>query len=229
MVALIRLKGETGTWLPTPIERLDSLLIKGIYAGLGYRHPYALRRNVAYNLQHLQFLDQIIQDVKLTTVLITQTWKTSIIVGCGVIESILHYFLTTSGNHATTDWELLCIASGNPRQVNGSTIKIDSYVYRRLGHPKQEQMTFDAMLKKAEKRRVLGQDHSVYSKLNRLRNLRNRVHLQEIGAPTDTDWNAFKEPDYRLMMQVVHAVFTGTRFSPSTDELAYFNYLEKYL
>ncbi|MCI4567212.1 hypothetical protein [Lysobacter sp. CFH 32150] len=225
----LALKGEAGSWLPVSIDRLDALLIKEIYHGRGYDNAYALRRNIAYSLQHVQYLEQTITDLKLTNVLTTQTWKAETIVGCGIIESLLHFLIVATGNRTTADWETKQEFTGANKVIEGKTYRIDSVVKQKLDTPAPVPMTFDTMLKKAESKKLLGPDHSVYAKLKRLRPLRNRVHLQEITQHVDHDFNAFTAIDQKLMMQVLHAVFTGPTFAPSTAQRAYFTYLEKYL
>lgn len=228
MAKLTKVTESGGCWYPVSIAELDGLLIKVIRRGRGYRHTYALRRNIAYNLQHIEFLDRCLEDLKLSSVLVTQTWKTFIVVGCGIIESLLHFLLIARDVHSTIDWELKVIAPGNPKTVDGERIRVDSHIYRRLPSSKLKQMTFDAMLKKAERNKVLGSDHSVYASLKKLRQLRNKVHLQEIGHSTDTDWNAFQRPDVALMAKVVYKVFTSNIFQPSREERGYFAYLRSY-
>jgi hypothetical protein len=228
-MTFLRRKDESGNWFPTPIWKLENLLNKGIRPVSGYQNAGGLRKNIAYNLQHIQFLDKSLEDLKLTSVLVTQTQKTVIIVGCGVVESLLHYFLTTSGHHSTTEWKLKIIAPGNSKKTDSGVIKIDSHVYIKLPSHKPEQMSFDAMLKKAESKNIMGRDHSIYRKLNHLRPLRNRVHLQEIGHPADTDWHAFNSNDLKLMMQVLFGILAGEKFGLSTEERLYFKYMEKYL
>ncbi|GAB3306779.1 hypothetical protein [Luteimonas notoginsengisoli] len=224
----LKRKGEDGNWLPTSIDRLDALLSNVIF-GHGYGHIYALRRNIAYNLQHVQYLEQTLIDLKLTTVLLTQTWKTQIIVGCGIIESLLHYLIVVSGNQSSIDWEVTQEFTGVNKKINNKLYRIDSVVKEKLDAPKPLPMTFDAMLKKAESKRLIGNDQALYGKLKRLRPLRNRVHLQEIGQPVDHDFNAFTYEDKRLMMQVLHAVFAELLFNPTAEQRAYFDYLDKYM
>lgn len=224
----LKRKGEDGNWLPTSIDRLDSLLSNRIFGG-GYGHIYALRRNIAYNLQHVQYLEQTIIDLKLTTVLLTQTWKTQIIVGCGIVESLLHYLIMVSGNQASIDWEVTQEFTGVNKKINNKMYRVDSVIKEKRENPKPVPMTFDAMLKKAESKRLIGNAQALYGKLKRLRPLRNRVHLQEIAQPVDHDFNAFTYEDKRLMMQVLHAVFTGPLFNPSAAQRGYFEYLDKYL
>lgn len=214
-----------GTWYPATIHELDNFLQSAIHTGRGYRHVYALRKNLAYNLQYLEFLMQCLNDLKVSSVIEKQIWKNVIIVGCGVIESLLHFLLVAGGHQKKTEWELAHVASGNPQKMDERTVRIDSHIYRKLNSPKNETMTFDSMLKRAEKKKVLGNDHSIHAKLNRLRGLRNRIHLQEIGDATDTDWNAVEENDFATMKAVLHAILTGPVFQPTEDQKSHFAYL----
>lgn len=215
-------------WYPVSIHRLETLLVKVIRTGRGYSHPYALRKNIAYNLQYLEYLDRTALDIKLSQVLITQTWKTFIIVGCGVVESLLQFLLIAHGKHAKTEWELVCIGPGNAKKMEGETRKIDSHVYRKLSTPRPDQMTFDTIIKKSESKRVLGSNHDIFPKLKKLRKLRNRIHLQEIADSTDTDWNKFNWAEVTLMAEVLRSLLTSNIFHPSTEERAYFDYLLRY-
>lgn len=228
MTGLTRKVDAEACCYPVRVASLDALLVKVIHSGRGYRHTYALRRNIAYNLQHIEFLDRCLMDLKLSSVLITQTWKTMIIVGCGIIESLLHFLIVARGLRKETEWEEEYVATGNPHKVAGKFIRIDSHVYARLSFPRAVEMTFDSMLKKAESKYLLGSDHSVYAALKRLRPMRNRVHLQEIGGQVDTDWNAFQYDDVSLMAEVIYKVFTSNIFHPSGEERAFFDYLCRY-
>ncbi len=228
-MSLTKTTESAGPWYPVSIDRLDSLLEKAIYAGRGYRHTYALRRNIAYNLQHIEFLDRCLLDLKLSGVLERQTWKAIIIVGCGITESLLHFLLIANSAHSKTEWELVVIAPGNPKKMDGEIRKVDSHIYRKLPSPKLKEMTFDGMLKKAETRKVLGSSHDLYANLQRLRPLRNKVHLQEIGGAADTDWNAFNEEEVSAMAEVLYKVFTSNIFRPSAEEREYFGYLNRYM
>ena len=151
-----------------------------------------------------------------------------IIVGCGIVESLLHFLLTANGHYATTDWELVDVAPGNPKKLDGETRKIDAHIDRQMGSPQPKQMTFAAMIRKSESKKVLGSDGTVYAKLRRLRPLRNKVHLKEIGDFNDTDWHSFNWSDACSMAQGLHAKFTSNVFRPSAAQRGYFEYLERY-
>lgn len=228
MKRLVKKNEPDAAWYPVSISRLDNLLGKVITSGYGYPHTYALRRNIAYNLQHIEFLDKCLSDLKLSSVLITQTWKSIITVGCGIIESLLYFLIVKKNLHPTDWWELEYIAFGNEKKIDDHRVKIDSCVYKKLETPKPKEMSFDAMLKKARKKGLLGSDDDLYVKLNKLRKLRNKVHLHAIDNPSDTDWNAFQKEDIKTMTEVLYEVFTSTIFRPSAEERGYFDYLKRY-
>ncbi|MBW2096559.1 MAG: hypothetical protein JRI80_16935 [Deltaproteobacteria bacterium] len=226
---MIEIRTEEGIrWYPAPINKLESFLQKAIFRGTGFVHVYALRKNLAYNLQYIEYLDKSLSEIKLSSVITTQTYKMFIIVGCGIIESLLTYFLIKSGNYSTKIWQLEAKMPGQEKLIDGKKKRIDCYILKKLSTPVREEMTFDSMLRKAEKKKVLGPNHDVYSKLNYLRKLRNKVHLQTIDEPTDTDWNAFKYRHLCAMAQVVYSVFTSNIFHPSAEDKILFSYLEKY-
>jgi hypothetical protein len=222
---LSRKKDSEGTWYPVAIGRYEALLERVIQPHRGYRHDYALRKNIAYNLQYIEFLHRCLHDLKISSAIEKQILKNLIIVGCGVIESLLHFLLTAAGHHKQTDWDRMDTVAGNPTKINGQWYRFDILILKKLPSLKTDKMTFDSMLKCAEKKGTLGSDLSVYAKLNRLRQLRNRIHLQEIGNPLDTDWNAIKQSDLLTISSVLHAVFIGPIFQPTDEQCAYFDYL----
>jgi len=228
MVDLVKTNEPAGAWYPVPIAQYDSLLIKVIFAGHGYQHTYALRRNIAYNLQHIEFLHKCLSDIKLSGVLITQTWKSIILVGCGVMESLIHYLLVKKGVNSKTEWELKVIMPGNQKKVDEIQTKIDSHVYTKLSTTKAIPMNFDSIIKKAKSNKILGSSPGIYTKLDTLRRLRNKVHLQAIDNPKDTDWNSFNRSEINDMDEILYAVFTSNIFRPSAHERTFFQYLYDY-
>jgi Cu/Ag efflux protein CusF len=227
MTELIKSDEEGSGWYPSSIGRLEGLLENAIYTGRGYQHSYALRKNLAYNLQYIQFQDRILQDIKLSSVLYTQTVKTMVLVGCGVIESILHFMLIVNDVHSTTEWKEKAKFKGSQKKIDGAHVKIDTIMYEKLANPELKHMTFDAMIKSAKANNIFGTGPAIYQKLDGLRTLRNKVHLQVINEPRDTDWNSFNSVHLSDICKVLHAVMTSSIFSPTTDQKAYFVYLRR--
>ncbi|TCS35195.1 hypothetical protein BCF53_1375 [Reinekea marinisedimentorum] len=93
MVELTLIDEDKSAWYPVSIAKLETYLSKFIEQGHGYTHVYHLKKDLAYNLQYLQFQDRVIQDIKLSSVLYTQSIKTIVLVGSSIIESIVHFLL----------------------------------------------------------------------------------------------------------------------------------------
>lgn len=223
-------KDEPGqTWYPTSVASLELFLSKTVSQGSGFTHVYALRKNLAYNLQYLEFIDKYLEDLKLSSVLETQSYKMFVVVGCGVMESILAYLLIRGGHHKRTSWDLEQVMPGQEKELGGKRARVDSYLFIKRASPRLEAMDFNSFIQTAERKKVLGSNHDIYAKLNYLRQLRNKVHLHAIDEPNDTDWNAFHYRHLSAMGQIIYVTFTGNIFRPSQREKQYFNYLRKYL
>ena len=227
MTELTKTDEQGATWYPVSIARLEGLLEKIVCSNQGYDHSNALRKNLAYNLQYIEFQDRVLQDIKLSSVLHTQTIKTIILVGSGVIESLLNYLLIINNLHSTTEWKEKCKFKGNQKKLDDEYVRLDSVLYEKLPSKEFQHMTFDGIIKCAKSNNILGSGKVVYDKLNSMRRLRNKVHLQVINNPGDTDWNSFNNADLSDMSKILYAVFTSSLFSPSADERAFFHYLRR--
>ncbi len=216
---------DKGTWYPVSINRLETYLGKYIEQGHGYVHVTQLKKDIAYNLQYLQFQDRVVQDIKLSSVLYTQSIKTIVMVGTSVIESILHFILIRTGNYKTTEWIEKDTFKGNQKKLNGEAVRIDTVIYKKLDSKVNKHMTFDAMIKCASSKKLLGKNKLMYEKLEILRKLRNRVHLQVTDDRTGTDWTTFYPKNIDEIYMVLYSIMVSSLFSPSKEEKKYFYYM----
>lgn len=213
-----------GVWLPTSIAKLETYLGKFIQANNGVPNVVGLRKNIAYNLQYLEYQYQVLGEFNLTSVIHTQTWKMFIIVGTSIVEAILHYLINSKGFGKTSEWEKIG-STGNEINLDGTKHKLENIVYKKLDAPVQLEMTLDVMIKKAEKKKLLGKNHEIYKKLNHLRKVRNRVHIHAIDEDYDTDWNRIKDADFKTVKIVLYYFMTSLLFQPTSEEKKYFTYL----
>lgn len=227
---LVRVDEAKSKWCPISIIKLEDLLLEVVKQGCGYKHVRALRKNISYNLQYLEYLDKTLCDLKLTSSLEKQTWKTFVIVGCSVVESLLYFLLVSKNLHKTNEWELVDKFVGNQKNVKGQLIRVDSEIYKKTNTKLHIRMSFDAILKSAQDKKVFGASYGngIYSDLKNLKKLRNKVHLQDSDSEEDTDWNSFLRSDFCKMAKVLHEIFTGKLFKPTQEEIEYFSYLLKY-
>ena len=210
------------------VDNLYNLLAKAIKGWTGFKYVYALRKNIAYNLQYLEFLDRCMTDLKMSDVIRKLNYKVFIMVGISIMEALLHYLLVKNNHYPETNWELELIAKGNEKRIGNKIIKVDSHIYKKLPSPVPKDTSFNKMLDIAEKRKILGGNPNLYPRLNYLRKLRNKVHLYLIDSNLDHDLNKFNLNDMSAMAQVIHSAFTSGIFRPSNREKAYFEYLKNY-
>jgi hypothetical protein len=227
MVKLTRTDESESTWYPVSISRLDTYLAKYIESNSSYKHAYRLKKDLSYNLQYLQFQDRILTDIKLSSVLYTQTIKTIILVSCSIVESILHYSLILKGVHAETEWKQKACFKGNQKKLDNENIRVDTILHSKLPKKVLKHMTFDAMLKSAKSNSIFGKSPLIYEKLEILRKLRNRVHLQPSDDKDGTDWNTFTTVMLNETYLVMYSIFTSSLFNPTKTEREYFEYLFK--
>jgi hypothetical protein len=225
MVKLTKKGEKEGTWYPVSISTLEAYLGKYIESSSSYKHARSLKKDLSYNLQYLQFQDRIIQDIKLSSVLYTQTIKTIILVSCSIVESLLHYSLILKGVHAETEWKQKICFKGNQKKLDHENVRVDTVLYSKLPKKALKHMTFDAMLKSAKSNSIFGKRPLIYEKLEVLRKLRNRVHLQPSDDKDGTDWTTFTTQLLDETYIVMYSIFTSSLFSPTENEQKYFSYL----
>lgn len=225
MTELTKMDEREGAWYPVSISRLEAYLGRFIEQGHGYVHVYQLKKDLAYNLQYLQFQDRLIQDIKLSSVLYTQSVKTIVLIGCSILESILHFLLIKTGNYSNTEWKEKATFKGNQKKLDGENVRIDTVILKKLDSKIHKHMTFDAMIKCASAKKLFGNGKVIYEKLEELRKLRNRIHLQVTDDRIGTDWTTFGSSNIDETYMVVYSVMVSSLFSPTKEQKSYFSYL----
>ena len=88
-------------------------------------------------------------------------------------------------------------------------------------------MTLDVMIKKAEKKKLLGTGQKIYKKLNYLRKLRNRIHLHvhAINEDHDIDWWKINKNEVDTVSLVLYSFMTSSLFTPTAEEKKLFAFL----
>jgi len=226
MKELVKKSEDTPKPYPVSISSLETLLGKVVNSTIEHVHSGAIKKNVAYNLQYLEYLDRCLLDLKLSSPLEKQVYKTFILFGCSIVECLIFYLLIKNNHYKKIHYEFKYCTSGNEKKLeNGVTVKIDNHVYEKLDKPRLDEMVFNSMLKKAKDKKLLGENRNIYLQLKKLKKLRNKVHLQGANNFADTDWNSFNANDVRMMAEVLYELFTGDVFRPSSEERRYFDYL----
>lgn len=223
---MLTLKDSSSTWYPISIADLEDHL--GFLMITNSRFTSAqlgpLRKNIAYTLQYVEFLDRVLKDLKLSSVLWTQNVKSFVVYGASVIEAIFFYLVVSAGQQSNSTWNSVKKYSTAEYDLNGRRYKNEIEVFEKVAQPVYLEMTFDQLSKKIETKKLLGARFPLYSKINPIRKLRNKIHIHGIEDASDTDWWNFNQGEFDLMREVLHGVLTSGKFSPSTHK-AKFNYL----
>ncbi len=209
-------------WYPTSVDWYVNYFSRLISKG---EKTYELKKNLAYNMQYLRYLTETLEQLNLSSVLITQTYKIFIITGIGIIECILYYLIVSHELHKQTVWEKIKEIDTNEIRSPYGVFKIKNILYRKKSKPIEEEITFHFLIKKAEKKYLLGHDHDIYKQLNYLRKLRNKIHIHIIERGYDTDWNNFNRDNYKIMGKVLYRILASSLFACSEEEKRFFSFL----
>ena len=213
------LKNDTNPrWYPQAIETYKA----------GIKIPYdtpenrRLNSNFAYSMQYIEYLEKQLAELSLSEVVKKMVYKSYIITGIGIVELLLVYRLRSTDNWNTTEWEKYCEFSANPKVIGTSTVKSVTTIYTKVS-PHDMRMDLDSMIKKAEGKRILTIDHNVFPALKKLRELRNRVHLQSGEGALDHDYNRIGLEEIQMMRRILYAVLTAPELCNNTTTFEFIN------
>lgn len=193
-------------WYPIAIDTYKGLFFN---IGDGCENRQALVSNLAYNMQYLEYLEKQMSELHLSSVIYTMCIKSFVITGMSILEGIFVAIVKANGWWKTTCYESVHEVKANEKAFGG-----DVYVIRTEFLRKCEEhslpMTMDELIDRLDHHHdALGVHHLVYPQLRRLKNLRNRVHLQKSESQTDHDYNAFNETIHKEMKGILYQVLTA--------------------
>lgn len=187
-------------WIPKPVAHYDILVGNLICAPNGIKHATNIRKNLCYNLQYLEFNEQLLHTHNLTSVLTGQTYKSSIVFGGSIAEAVLFAVIIKHNYRATREYQEVEKFYSNESKSKSykSKIRIITIIEEKLDGPENIQMTFDQMIKITTSRKLLGKSFD-YAQLVKMRKLRNKIHIHAIDEAffaSDTDYWNFTNADY---------------------------------
>lgn len=187
---------------PKAVDDYHGYLERAVPTAYPLKNKRAYVRNMAYALQYLEYLDDLLKHRPLHSVVRNHTHKSVVVTGCSFMECLLWMLLKGNGYQAKEEWEGDPERVGNEFVENGRTVRYVITRQLKAAAPMDVEMRFIEMCKRAERKKVLGSSPKVYEKLNYLRQLRNRVHIHLVKHDRDTDWWQFKSRDADTMKLV---------------------------
>lgn len=161
---------------------------------------------------YLEFLDKCLSEKYTHSVVKSHLIKTFVITGMGIIESVFYLALKQSDQFAKTEWSEAAGFISNPKTFSGDELKAETIVYKKLKAPKEIDMNLDSMIKKVQSKQVFGTNHVLYSEINGLRRLRNKIHLHVIEKSYDHDFNSFGQAEIKLMKRNLLLILSSDLF-----------------
>ena len=180
-------KGWYNTWYPVPVETYRDILKIDISTEKGA----GLLNNVCYNLQYLEFLEKEFAELEVSSVIHVMLLKSYVLTASSIIEGLF----------------------GNLIQQRGWTLSSET----KKGHHTREKTFAEEITIIEEQCRKNNSDASIFSDIDKLRKLRNRIHLQKSENITDHDYNTFDENVKTEAGRLLYIILTSNEFSKNPE------------
>lgn len=201
-------------WHPTFVSCFESDLRCGSFHRMGKE----LRKNIAYSLQYLQYIQLQMEEVHLHEIIATHLLKTYIITAMGIIEGVFFHLLKTNEYQKKTDWA----TQGKPihtntfkeQEVEKKYIITTEY---KLKTSQDVQMDFEYLINKVQEKKLVSLTYKAFPHIKALKRLRNKVHLHVVKHENDTDYMEIGFYDYILVRYILFLILTDKTFSPKKE------------
>lgn len=188
------------------------------------KNSVQLKDNIAYNLQYLEYIQKQLDELKLSSVIYGMLCKTYVITGMGIVEGLFSNLLKSKGEWNYSEWKSKTVIKSNPCKIQGIHTKVHTEIFEKVDSFEMR-MDLDSMIKRIEKKKLLSIEHSNFPTLKKLRNLRNRVHLQESNDRYDTDYHNFSRKEKTEMGQILNILLTDETFNNMPQYPNIYNFL----
>ncbi len=197
-------------WHPTSVGCFEKELSRGAFRGLGKE----VRKNIAYSLQYLQFLQIEIEELHLHNIVDTLVKKSYIVTAMGIIEAILLHLVKSNGYQKKEAWSQETPIHTNVFKENGVKKKYIITQSIELAKPIEAEMDFEFLINKVQEKKLLNLNYQAFPLLKGLKRIRNKVHLQIVRYDNDTDYMSISIYDYWLMRTLLYLIIRNSVFDP---------------
>lgn len=187
---------KTEYWLPSGIP--------DIINSFNFDCKEVLKKNLAYNIQYLQYLSKNIDEEKTTSVLYMMRYKTFVVTSMSVIEAIFIILLNERNLIPVVEWK---DGTHHHKDIDDNTIEV-SFKRKRVS-PQKKKIKFDESIHLMESNEVLKSTDTMYSVIRVLQDLRNRLHLDKADQLMDSDYNSFGEGTYKITKQILYNILNN--------------------
>lgn len=201
-------------WYPQSVEELRNSI---------NLDDWKEKSNFSYSMQYIEFLELQIDELNISSALIAMIYKSYIITGMSIIEMLFQNLLKKSKNWNMTSWEEKSNFESNKKKYGNVYSKVKTIILEEVDSYEMR-MDLDSMIKKIDSKKLISIESNNFPALKKLRELRNKVHLQREDFE-DHDYNSFGFEDIQMMRRILHLVLTSKEIIKEGHE-SKFEFLE---
>lgn len=207
------------------VAQYEIFVESGIKKNNQFIRTYEINKNISYSFTYIEYLTNKIREEG-NFVIKSQLYKSYIITGMAIVECIFHYLIKSKGLNKTILFREISKFKTNSKEVLGKEIKVETVLSEKLSIPIEDEITLDKMIKIAEKHKLLGQNQeATYSRLGRLRKLRNKIHLH-ISDYLEHDFNSFTMREAVIMKEILKVVIYSDIFEAYKNKEELFDFIK---
>lgn len=225
-------KGWHNAWYPFRIDDYqNALYIFNIQKRKKDKLDIVIHKNISYNLQYLQFLEKELNELDVSSVIRRILIKTYVITCVSIIEGLFSYILKLHGIWKPVSRECIATYEKNKISLDNRELIVKTEIFKVLTKTEIEENNELPILNLV---RIIDEMKKLYKKLNidpqinteliNLKELRNRIHLENtnIKSYTDHDYNAFTNEIKYEAGYILHSILTSNSITKSPE---YFDFL----
>ena len=215
-------KSRDHKWYPTSVEDYRNNL--KIESDTDFH--IALRCNLSYNLQYLEFLQKELDELEVSSVLESMIIKNYVITGMSILEGIFAYVIKNNGWWSTESLEEIKEFTSNQTKSNKETIIVKTKLCKVIPEKDvpMERMSLHRFIQILDKHHEgLSVNHIIYKRLNDIRDLRNKIHLTCTEKSSDHDYNAFNREVQQNMQNILYEILTSKNISHTSKQYEFLN------
>ena len=201
-------------WLPTSVN--------DIINSFNFNCKEVLKKNLAYNIQYLQYLSKNIDEEKTTSALYRMRYKTFVVTSMSVIEAIFIILLNERNLIPTVEWKE---GTHHHNNIDENTIEV-SFKRKRIS-PQIKKINFDESIHLMQTNQILNASDAMYPVIRALQDLRNRLHLDKANQLMDSDYNSFGEGTYIITKLVLYKILNNKTVSKGNKYIEFIRPPEK--
>ena len=190
-------------WSPSMVDDFELLLISKMLIN---GNP-GIIKNICYSLQYLQYICFQVEQLKLHNVITLLLYKNFIITSMSIIEAIFYLILNEKKLENYEEKEFIRKIKGNKIKINDKYYIFNIDIYG-LCEPKKTQMTFDTMIKKVKSNNILSSNPKIYIYIDKYRNSRNNIHLQNATTKHESDFWQYQKGDFYIVKYMLYKILT---------------------